>query len=122
MSEENRNKRMANEHLIIDENEEKNQNKKSLKVAVISGSSNVGNLQENSVVLREDLSKVIIKVQNSPVRKPFFNELGEDMENDVSEKDNSIDIVEDKANVSQRIFDSLLVNRENLILKYFKDI
>ena len=107
MSEENINKRIANDNLIFDENEENHQGSKSLKVAVISGSSNVANFQENSVILRDDLSKVIIKVQKSPVQKQSLKELDVDMEDNPSDENESR---EEKANISQKIYESILVN------------
>lgn len=107
MSQENKNKRNANENSTFDENEEKTQNSKSVKVSVISGSSNDENFKENSVILREDQSKVVIKFQKSPVKKSILNEFNENMEDDVSENNNSR---EDKTNISQKIYDSILVN------------
>ena len=112
MSEENKNKRIANEHLSFDENEdeENNQNSKSIKVAVISGSSNVDNFQENALILRDDQSKVIIKVQNSPVKKSFINELNDKTDKMEDEDEICENSNEDKANISQKIFESILVS------------
>lgn len=111
MSEENKNKRIANENLSFDENEDEknNQNSKSIKVAVISGSSNVDNFQENALILRDDQSKVIIKVQNSQVKKSFINELNDQTDKMEDEDEVCENTNEDKANISQKIFESILV-------------
>lgn len=119
MTDEIRNKRMAKEE--YEDNEEKNLTSKTFKVAVISGSSNETNFQDNSVVLRQDQSKVIIKIQQSPVKKSLIqgnfesidDENNEELENDDSKKEN----------VSQNIFDSILViisikKMKNLIFNY----
>ena len=111
MSEENKNKRIANENLSFDENEDEknNQNSKSIKVAVISGSSNVDNFQENALILRDDQSKVIIKVQKSPVKKSFINELNDQTDKMEDEDEVCENTNEDKANISQKIFESIVV-------------
>ena len=97
--------------MSFDENEDEknNQNSKSIKVAVISGSSNVDNFQENALILRDDQSKVIIKVQNSPVKKSFINELNDQTDKMEDEDEVCENTNEDKANISQKIFESILV-------------
>lgn len=111
MSEEKGNKRNAGEQSNFDENEEKNHLSKSLKVAVISNSSNVANFQENSLVLRDDRSKVIIKVQKSPLMRSnlkaeSFRTFDEDMKNESLDKSDSS---EKNSSFSQKIYSSILV-------------
>ena len=103
-AEELRNKRAAKEQSNFDDKED-NETSNSIKVAVISGSSNVENFEENSVVLREDSSKVIIKLQQSPGKKSTileqFDSINQEMKDETS--------IEDKGNLSQKFYESILV-------------
>ena len=109
MSEELRNKRAAKEQSNFDDKED-NETSNSVKVAVISDSSNVENFEENSVVLREDSSKVIIKLQQSPGKKSTileqFDTINQEMKDETFENNESI---EDKGNLSQKFYESILV-------------
>jgi hypothetical protein len=108
MSQEINNKRSN-----IDDNRERSEETKNLKISVISGSSNAENHHDDSVVLRKDNSKVIIKVKESPVKESFFKKIyfqstEEHMVDDSSTNSDS----NEKANVSQKIFDSILVTKK----------
>lgn len=111
MSDENTRKRIATEHSNFDGDERKNEISKSLKVAVISGTTNVENFQENAVVLRNDLSKVIIKVQKSPKKSfnnnEFLKSFEEEMKDESFERNDSSG---ENSSYSQKIYDSILVN------------
>jgi hypothetical protein len=43
----------------------------SLKVALISDSQNIRKVEDNSVFTREDSTKVVLKIQQSPYKKNF---------------------------------------------------
>lgn len=76
---------------------------KSYKVALISGSSNCDKVLDNSVFLREDNSTVIVKIQNSPVKKEFNNE---SLVNSSFNEPKKISVIEDN---SQKVFESIMV-------------
>lgn len=104
MSSENRNKRLNNE-------ESKNVFFGVHKVSVISSSSNTESLREDTLVPRNDKSKVIIKVKKSPIKSVFLNKFS-NKSNDAEMKNDSFKDLstEQKASLPQKLYDSILVS------------
>ena len=98
MCDELRNKRVAIETVCeanAEENNEKSMSLKHQKVAIISASSNIDNIEDCSVLRRDDNSTVIFKIKTTPTKGKFEGDLNEaDLISIDSESENTSNFLE----------------------------